>query len=215
MTTSRPHNTWISCAKGLAILLMVVGHSGAPVSLVSYIYNFHMPLFFFVSGYLFNTRHLQNGKQYLSKKFKTLYIPFVKWSLIFLLFHNLLASINVYDSAYILSDFKSKVIGVVTMTDSEQLLGGFWFLKQLLYTSIIAWIILFLIYRHPERIRITLPITILVTLGFAVFYSYSSVKIPTISTVTLLATAFFLTGHLFCTYDIFSRLSNIYRGAFW
>lgn len=33
---------------------MVVGHSGCPEYLDRLIYNFHMPLFFFVSGYFLN-----------------------------------------------------------------------------------------------------------------------------------------------------------------
>lgn len=43
----------ISIAKALGIILMVVGHSGCPEILARFIYLFHMPLFFFCSGYFF------------------------------------------------------------------------------------------------------------------------------------------------------------------
>ena len=40
--------------EGGAILLVIVGHSGCPKLLYNLIYSFHMPLFFIISGYLFN-----------------------------------------------------------------------------------------------------------------------------------------------------------------
>lgn len=44
-------NTTISIVKGICIILMVIGHSGCPELLHDFIYLFHMPVFFFVSGY--------------------------------------------------------------------------------------------------------------------------------------------------------------------
>ena len=43
----------IDAAKGMAIVLVVMGHvcTGIP-GLVKWIYSFHMPLFFLISGYL-------------------------------------------------------------------------------------------------------------------------------------------------------------------
>ncbi len=40
---------------GGAILLVVIGHSGCPELLYNLIYSFHMPLFFIISGYLYNS----------------------------------------------------------------------------------------------------------------------------------------------------------------
>lgn len=43
---------WIDIAKGLAILLMIIGHELRPQShLYVLIFSFHMPLFFILSGY--------------------------------------------------------------------------------------------------------------------------------------------------------------------
>jgi fucose 4-O-acetylase-like acetyltransferase len=62
----RAHEAWPDIAKGIGILLVVYGHvargiekAGLPIDPVFFktvdalIYAFHMPLFFFVSGYLF------------------------------------------------------------------------------------------------------------------------------------------------------------------
>lgn len=45
---------WIDVVRGGAILLVVIGHSGCPEILYNLIYSFHMPLFFVISGYLYN-----------------------------------------------------------------------------------------------------------------------------------------------------------------
>lgn len=45
-------NHSIDIAKAICIILMVVGHSGCPIPLRSFIYMFYMPCFFFISGYL-------------------------------------------------------------------------------------------------------------------------------------------------------------------
>ena len=88
------HNAYISAAKGIIIILMVIGHSGAPIPLQNSIYLFHMPCFFLISGYLFKEKYLNDAKQFIYKKVKGLYYPFVKWSLIFLLLHNIFYHIN-------------------------------------------------------------------------------------------------------------------------
>ena len=51
---------WLDEVKGLGILLMVIGHAGAPKYLVHWIYGFHMPLFF---GWLDTFLITANGKK--------------------------------------------------------------------------------------------------------------------------------------------------------
>ena len=48
---------WIDIAKSLGIFLVVIGHTGINVfmpSVAKWIYSFHMPLFYFISGMMFN-----------------------------------------------------------------------------------------------------------------------------------------------------------------
>lgn len=72
----------ITIAKAIAIILMVVAHAGIPHVGGAFISMFHMPLFFFVSGYCFKDKYLANPKRFAVNKVKGLYVPFVKWSLI-------------------------------------------------------------------------------------------------------------------------------------
>lgn len=83
---------YIDEIRGIAILLVVIGHiiqfNGISKnnSVFEFIYSFHMPLFFAISGYITQkVTHITNAKQYKSfikKKFIALIIPLLTWSLI-------------------------------------------------------------------------------------------------------------------------------------
>ena len=87
---------WVDTAKGLGIVLVVVGHvlrgltaahliNGTPVVTFvdAWIYSFHMPLFFFLSG-LFLPRSATNSslREFTSSKVRTIAYPYVVWSTI-------------------------------------------------------------------------------------------------------------------------------------
>jgi fucose 4-O-acetylase-like acetyltransferase len=64
---------WIDRAKGYGIVLILLGHIPTPY-ITEYAYIFHVPLFFFISGYLFNNK--SPFKTFLLKKVKGLLIPY-------------------------------------------------------------------------------------------------------------------------------------------
>lgn len=71
---------FIDTAKGIGIILMVLGHIGLGSQVYSSIYSFHMPLFFFISGLLFSTP----DKKKLIKRCKAILIPYFSLGLIYL-----------------------------------------------------------------------------------------------------------------------------------
>jgi fucose 4-O-acetylase-like acetyltransferase len=85
--------------KGFGILLVIMGHAlqqSSPQYADNFafglIYSFHMPLFFFVSGYIFQAG-LERKKllafPFLQKKARALVVPFLSWYLIFGLWRGL------------------------------------------------------------------------------------------------------------------------------
>ena len=190
-------DTRISVTKALCIILMVVGHSGCPTFLGEYIYQFHMPCFFFVSGFLLKEKYLNDISTFIKRRFKGLWWPFVKWSVVFMLFHNVLTSLHIYNSSYTLTDMAYKLFHIVTMTGSEQLLGGYWFLKELLYASVISIIALKLFSLFSKKEFQNGIILTLIFLVLAYFLSIVPFKIPTIGSKTMLATSFYLAGYTF------------------
>lgn len=76
---------WIDWAKAIGILLVVMGHSHyANENIIPMIFMIHMPLFFFVSGYLFKTD--TNLKELSIKNWKSLCIPYLLYNLLFAIF---------------------------------------------------------------------------------------------------------------------------------
>lgn len=91
---------YIDALKGFAILLVVMGHvipwsfrsfetaldeSPTPILLWKIIYSFHMPLFIFISGFLFGQSHYVSFKEYVVKmwkKTKMLLIPYFACSIL-------------------------------------------------------------------------------------------------------------------------------------
>ena len=143
----------ISIAKGFAILLMVLAHTYFSQYANWWINMFHMPLFFFFAGYCFKDKYLQTPRIFLQKRIIGLYKPFVKWSVVFLLLHNIFFHLNIYNGEYgfkgsvsFLYDWKDYAICfvhiVTRMSDNEQLLGGYWFLKSLFVGSIIGYFVI-------------------------------------------------------------------------
>lgn len=65
---------WIDMAKGIGILLMVLGHTGISAIFHNWIYSFHMPLFIIISGVFFNTKKSHN--EILKSRVKTLLLPY-------------------------------------------------------------------------------------------------------------------------------------------
>ena len=76
---------WIDWAKVFAIYLVVLGHllskTGREGYIFNFIYSFHMPFFFFISGYLFTIKE-NNFRSFLKGSIRSLLAPYVLLNLI-------------------------------------------------------------------------------------------------------------------------------------
>lgn len=156
-------NPIVSISKGIAIILMVVAHARCPIWWQQYINMFHMPLFLFMSGYCFKDAYLADSKGFVVKRIKSIWWPFVKWQIIFLLLHNIFFALNIYNGEYgfrgevsheysISETFENAFYIVITMSHGEQLLGGFWFLKSLFVGSLFFYFATKLSMLYKEKI---------------------------------------------------------------
>ena len=208
-------NKTLDIAKAICICLMVIGHSGCPEYISNFVYMFHMPCFFFISGWLLKPKYISNLKEGIIKKAKGTYWPFVKWSIIFLAFHNIFAFLNIYDNNYTLHEFGIKSLRILTLTGSESLLGGFWFLISLFWASIITLTVFhFLNKWHKLSTRMML-FTIACILIVASNIHFITFKIPQqFHEQTLSATAFFMMAYLLNTLKFEKYFSLKIAGLF-
>ena len=78
--------------KAMAIIAVVAGHTMyAPVE--DFVYLFHIPLFYFCTGYFFKDRYIYNKLDFIKGRFKRLYIPAFCYGLLFLLLYNIFFSL--------------------------------------------------------------------------------------------------------------------------
>ncbi len=68
---------WVDKAKGIGILLVIYGHNYPFME--SYIYGFHMPLFFFISG-MFHPKIMDYNS--IIKRVKSILVPYFIWALL-------------------------------------------------------------------------------------------------------------------------------------
>lgn len=62
--------------KGIGIIFVVLGHCISNESIWTYIYSFHMPLFFLITGYCNSGRLNLPFKKFVIKKFKSIVVPY-------------------------------------------------------------------------------------------------------------------------------------------
>lgn len=95
----------IDIVKGIAIILMVFCHTRSGIDLFqTWVYAWHMPIFFFICGWL--TAHnggIKNIRDHLKKRLHQLAFPYFIWCSILLVFYAILSHIgtgNSLDSIY-------------------------------------------------------------------------------------------------------------------
>jgi fucose 4-O-acetylase-like acetyltransferase len=191
----KQRNTTISIVKGIAIILMVIGHAECPGLLLTFIYEFHMPIFFITAGYFFSRRNIDNPWDFCAKRFKGLYLPFVKWSIFFLVIHNLLFHFGILNEQfgnwsggvthpYSLSQALQRLVNIVfSMAGYDEFLAGaFWFFRALLISSILFLILYRLLdgrskWLHGSNVAIVI---VLAAIAFAAFRISNGLKVTTV-----------------------------------
>ena len=157
--------TKFSILKAIAIICVVLSHAGISGWLFNFVFIFHVPIFFICAGYFFNTKYLTDERTYIVHRFKGLYLPFVRWSLFFLLIHNVLFPLGIlsetYGNAgggvthpYTWQLFSQHAWSIVSnMSGYDQFLcGAFWFFRALLLASI-GFLLMFKLLNRSAQLR--------------------------------------------------------------
>lgn len=187
------HYNWIDYAKGIGIFLMVVGHSGLPDYVQKMIWSFHMPLFFFISGVLFNHAKYSTIVALLNRIWKSLIIPYLFFSTIVIFGY---VAINIINGKDILCDWG----GVTLLTWGW---GGIalWFVSTLCITQVLFWIVSF--YKtnaHTRNLIIVMSTLFILVMSYCA-HNYE-VKLPYKLENVGLSLLFYSTGFLTKKYVI-------------
>ncbi len=129
---------YLDIFRSLGIILMIMGHVYFGGFFSKWIHAFHMPMFFFVSGWFYKSNDLTVGKSIL-RKAKSLLIPYLCFEIIvFVLSLPLIPEyLNVQTLYYILFD-NTYIIPVAVCNNSVfPIPGAMWFLTALFFSEVI------------------------------------------------------------------------------
>ena len=138
---------WIDFLRGIAILIVVLGHTNVPF--MKYIYGFHMPLFYIITGMLYKYKNNMSDKDYI-KSIATKYLkPYFVFAFINLLLCTVIDIILDRPSKIVLLKQICKyVVGILYSRGSTQFMPNcspLWFL-----TSVFCLLVMF---RYIEKVN--------------------------------------------------------------
>lgn len=128
---------WIDYAKAIAIVCVIYGHTYENI-IVKWIYSFHMPLWFFLSGITF--KYYEDMNTFIKKKCKSIIVPYIQFGIIRIIWISIkkIVLYRDYDMTYI---FKL-LVGIVVNKRNEEYSIGLWFLPLLFFTELFAYLII-------------------------------------------------------------------------
>ncbi len=190
---------YLDVVKGIAIISVVLGHIilkyESNNSLCIWLYSFHLPIFFIISGILFalNPQKLVIGnKEFILKKIKNLLYPYITFSIISIIY------------LVIKGEGLVSIIKVCINTICLFGYGPIWFLPTLLISEILAFFLL----KKARKIKLIFIITItliIIIMSNLLQISYWQeniinemiYKILNLIVRSLIATLFILGGYYF------------------
>ncbi len=184
----RERERWADILKGIGAILVVIGHlvlyeGNAKI----YIYSFHMPLFFFISGYLYH--HTKGFKSFCIRKVKGLLVPYFVFAFISIVVTYFLEGIYLPKREILTNYF--------FVNGSFMFNSSLWFL-------VIMFFVLILFYFIKENVKIEKPIltliTIIILLIICIFFSAEQIKLYFGFEIVPHALLIFYIGYLYKVY---------------
>lgn len=129
---------YLDYAKGIAILLMLFNHTKTNDTISTWIFAFHMPIFFMIGGILIELKNknrisITKVKSLTYKRIKQLGLPYFIFSFLLILFF---AGVGFLSGPFVIS--KKDILNVITLQGIESL----WFLPCYFVGEILMYILL-------------------------------------------------------------------------
>lgn len=180
---------WLDYGKVIAIYLVVLAHTALCRPAEGFIYTFHMPFFFFMSGYLFNYAKYPSYIAFAKRRFRQLLVPYVVMNMITYLLW-LLVLKNVGSDAGEDVGALSPLMAAITVNATEMVHDvPLWFLAALFLVENLYY----LLYRNV-RYRVT--VSVLLLLLAVLNNMYNTVRLPFCIDISLVALLFYRLGNV-------------------
>lgn len=182
MAKERIH--WIDIAKGIAILCVFFGHTvSTPTQISSFIYIFHMPAFFFLSGYCFSNR--RKIGEFIINKLKTIVLPIFTLGLTGAIAVGILMQFLKHEAV----DWKWIFLNPIVQYGEHSLL---WYLAALFVDMLVFYALTKLLKDNKTALIIT---AFVLGFGSYCFIRFVGIKLPWSIDTALVALPFISAGY--------------------
>jgi acyltransferase len=230
--TAAPRIEFLDFIKGIAIICVIIGHSGVPSLHNLFIFSFHIPIFFIVSGFLLDESNsiTLSFRDFAYKKFKRLIVPYLATGLIIFIIqivievsrgvatfyslnHNLNFSIkHIID--FILNYGKQFLLVLCYGTGKEVILSNLiikpiailWFLPSLFSANIFFYFFLKLFQKYSIAIQ-SIIIILLTFIGYMIGQHFF---LPWSIDIALVSQVFVFSGYLMKKFMIFEKKTPVW-----
>ena len=193
MPDTRKRELWVDVAKALAIVLVVIGHPVGDAVYAKYIYWFHMPAFFLLSGYLFRPLNSWAAfRIWFVKRCRSLLVPYCVYLTVVTLvrYYFVYRYLHIIEASYVWNDLKEVLFG-------GRMIGGyytvFWFFTCLFATQVLFALIGML--RNGRAVLAVVAFAYLVAHLEAWWIAAHDVLVPWDLDVALIAMAYYAIGY--------------------
>lgn len=186
---------WVDYAKVFGIYCVILAHTMLYKPLQNWIYVFHMPLFFFLSGYLFNFERNASFKTFALKRFRQLMIPYFTFNLITYLFWLFIGRHVGADSGFNTPWWEPAVYTVFGYGDKMVHNVPLWFF-MCLYIIQLAYYKIF-----KKRTYVWLWILLFASIGF-LNYTFNPLRLPFSLGTAFVGIVFYAVGNLLSRINI-------------
>lgn len=199
--------------KGIAIVMMVAFHAGAPQWASRFGYLFHMPIFFILAGWFFSLNYSEDIKScflFIRKRLRRIWWPMFFWGFLFTVLHNELIKLHLIghidgglaSQYWTPVDFlRNMALSPIAIDGYSELAGAFWFLRALFLAASLYCVVTLTLRAFCQR-----PVLWQTLLALFVLYWGHNFRVPMVRITggahTLTAYALIHLGFLLRHYDM-------------
>lgn len=185
---------WIDMAKGYGMLAVIIAHIVYSGPLHEWIYTFHMPLFFFLSGYVFSNK--DKFDLFIKKKAKSLLIPYFTLGIPMVAFKVLY---SLYQKTFTIDS----TIELVKNFVFQKRLWTLWYIACLFFLNVIFYLITKFAKKNISKAVIVIAMAFI---GL-VYYKSGGLPLPWNIDACFMAIPFFFGG--FVLKENSSKIDNL------
>ncbi len=201
--------SYLDITKGITLFFVILGHFVYKKSLLfKWIFTFHIPVFFIISGILFNINNSYSFKDYLKRKLKRLILPYFiisSFGFLISLIIRRKEALSITAIEYLLYYGQPELFQV----------GQIWFLIALFNASILLYLIIKIFYNNKKisdrKIVTIIILIVLISIGYII---KDLIKIPHFGRLpfkidtSIMGTAFMFIGYIIKEYNILDKINN-------